>query len=335
MLLCIVCPFSHIFLKLYRSNDSTSQTLQPYPSKYSSIEKVNAGYTSSDQDADMLDLVQSNGNAVMLDVMKGYTPAPPPPSIPELAKQYINSGNECSFINFIKEQINEDAREEIFRKTKKQHRCMFWKQQRIGAVTASMLHKVARCKGTNDNNYIVQMIMGEATFTGNSATRYGNKHEPVAKKLYEKCLRINHKGVTITNSGLIVWKENPLIRASPDGIVSCKCCEKGIIEIKCPASIKYKHLTGEEIARDGTYHLELVNNQPKLKHSSPWYTQIQIQLGVSQYAWCDLVLFTKKPPHLTTERIYFDSEKFNMEVERALTFHTKFIMPRFFGLSYQ
>lgn len=136
----------------------------------------------------------------------------------------------------------------------------------------------------------------------------------------------------MVNSGLMIWDHNPLVRASPDGIVSCKCCGKGTLEIKCPASIQFKNLTGEEIARDGSYHLELRNDKPKLKISSTWYTQIQVHLGVSKFSWCDFVMFTQAPPHIFIERIVFDEEIFQREVDKALAFHEKFVMPRLFSI---
>ena len=33
----------------------------------------------------------------------------------------------------------------------------------------------------------------------------------------------------------------PHLGATPDGIVSCECCGKGLIEIKCPFSYKDQH----------------------------------------------------------------------------------------------
>lgn len=92
--------------------------------------------------------------------------------------------------------------------------------------------------------------MGKSTFAGNSDTKYGIKHEPVARKLYEKALKNSHKDARVVTSGLVIQEENPVVRASPDGIVSCKCCGKGLLEIKCPS--KYKFLSAEEIVRDGT-----------------------------------------------------------------------------------
>ncbi len=51
-----------------------------------------------------------------------------------------------------------------------------WKILRVGALTASILHKAARCKENDADNYIVKEIMGETTFFGNMATAYGHKH---------------------------------------------------------------------------------------------------------------------------------------------------------------
>ncbi|KAK3850181.1 hypothetical protein Pcinc_043097 [Petrolisthes cinctipes] len=57
---------------------------------YNPIAEVDPGYTSSDMEADMLEnVVLKYENPVILDVMKGYTPPLPPPSIPELVNKYV------------------------------------------------------------------------------------------------------------------------------------------------------------------------------------------------------------------------------------------------------
>ena len=73
--------------------------------------------------------------------------------------------------------------------------------------------------------------MGEATFCGNKATAYGHKNEIIARKLYEKYMKNHHKSFQVQSSGLVISKDIPFLRASPDGIISCKCCGKGILEI--------------------------------------------------------------------------------------------------------
>ncbi len=98
-------------------------------------------------------------------------------------------------------------------------------------------------------------IMGETTFLGNKATAYWHKHEPIARKLYEKSMKLN---INVKNSGLIISSDTPIRRASPDGVISCKCCGKGLLEIECPLS--KQAMTAEEIGREGRYHLQISND---------------------------------------------------------------------------
>lgn len=65
--------------------------------------------------------------------------------------------------------------------------------------------------------------MGENAFSETKATDYGRKHEGVARKLYEKAMKRKHKYFKVESSGLFINKNNPLLRASPDGVTSCVC----------------------------------------------------------------------------------------------------------------
>ena len=63
----------------------------------------------------------------------------------------------------------------------------------------------------------------------------------------------------------------------------------------------------EEACQDPQCHLYLdENSDVRLKVSSPWYVQIQGQMGVCQMPWCDFVFYTRKG--LIYEKIYFDPE---------------------------
>ena len=92
-------------------------------------------------------------------------------------------------------------------------------------------------------------------------------------------------------------------------------------------------MTGEEIARKGNYHLKLgENNEVQLKRTSQWYTQVQSQLAVTQYSWCDFVVFTQKEPHITVERIVYDEIYFENICQRALNFYDRFVLPELLHL---
>ncbi len=129
------------------------------------------------------------------------------------------------------------------------------------------------------------------------------------------------------NSGLIISSDIPIVRVSPDEEISCKCCGKGLLEIKCPYS--KQDMTAEEIAYEGKYHLQAGSDDKiHLKQTSPWYTQVQTQLGVAKFTWCDFVIFTKRRPYITVERICFDEDKFERELTRGLAFYDKFVLPK-------
>lgn len=87
-------------------------------------------------------------------------------------------------------------------------------------------------------------------------------------------------------------------------------------------------MSGREIALSNTYHVTIGENSTiELKTSSPWYTQVQTNLGVSGFAWCDFVMFTQKSPHLTVQRRYFDKAFFDYNAEIAMEFYNKFVLP--------
>ena len=57
--------------------------------------------------------------------------------------------------------------------------------------------------------------------------RWGCSHEQLAKAPWLYSL-------SITEAGLFVDYCEPYLGASPDGLVECKCCGKGVLEVKCP-----------------------------------------------------------------------------------------------------
>ncbi len=56
---------------------------------------------------------------------------------------------------------------------------------------------------------------------------------------YEEKLTPLHDNLEVKECGLFISVENPFIGASPDGVIECKCCGWGIIEIK--VSILSRH----------------------------------------------------------------------------------------------
>ena len=52
----------------------------------------------------------------------------------------------------------------------------------------------------------------------------------------------------MSESGLVLAEENPFIGASPDSNVDCSCCGSGLLEVKCPSSIKCEKPSHENLS---------------------------------------------------------------------------------------
>ncbi|XP_022099938.1 uncharacterized protein LOC110984252 [Acanthaster planci] len=112
----------------------------------------------------------------------------------------------------------------------------------------------------------------------------------------------------------------PFMGASPDGVASCSCHGKKLVEIKC--SYKHRGIPVKDIpTQDPSYHLETVHGQLQLKKSSGWYSQIQYQLGVTRMNQCDLVVYTLKG--ITSIPVMFVG---TLEKERRACVHSCFYM---------
>lgn len=82
--------------------------------------------------------------------------------------------------------------------------------------------------------HMKQCIYNTRSLNSVPACNWGIIHENSASEEFTKIVKLDHTNFTCKQIGLILMKENPYIGASPDGITSCDCCSKSIIEIKCP-----------------------------------------------------------------------------------------------------
>ena len=61
---------------------------------------------------------------------------------------------------------------------------------------------------------------------------WGCCHEKQARQVYEAQMQAKHENFLASDSGFHVNPKWPFLGASPDGLVTCDCCEGGICEIK-------------------------------------------------------------------------------------------------------
>ena len=104
---------------------------------------------------------------------------------------------------------------------------------------------------------------------------WGITNEEKAKLEYKLQARNCHRDLDIDNTGLHINPKFPHLGASPDGLLSCSCCGKGVLEIKCPFSVR------NSTPCNATY-LEPAESGDKLKRSHNYLYQVQGQLALKE-----------------------------------------------------
>ena len=97
-----------------------------------------------------------------------------------------------------------------------------------------------------------------------------------------------HQDFCCIKAGLIINLVYPHQGLHQMGFVSCSCCGGGLVETKCPYSVKDDH---PDILREKP---KSFLNSHGLVMTHKYYTQVQGQLLVSQKKYCDFVVWTQK-----------------------------------------
>ena len=214
--------------------------------------------------------------------------------------------------------ITQEECSEIERKTRGQVKNKLWKRARHGRLTSSNFGLVCkRKKETYDG--ALKTVMDYSKFE-NDYVKWGRNHEPAARRKYSVVTK-----QTVTTCGLFVNKDFPHLAASPDGIIQTGN-GNGLLEIKCP--YKWRDCTPEEAAKDPQFCCKLVNGNLKLKEKHSYYYQVQGQMAIAKFQWCDFVVWTLKGIHV--ERIKFDLKFWQDALKTLNKFYVKAVIPELF-----
>ncbi len=139
------------------------------------------------------------------------------------------------------------------------------------------------------NTYLSEIMQYNHTPLNVPSVFWGKSMEETARQAYTDLMVKNHQDFSVSSCGLVVRPSESHLGSSPDGMVRCTCCGKGLVEIKCP----YKY-------RDG------LDKSFNLKNSHPYYYQTQLQMFVSDVSYCDFVLWTRN--EVIVQRILKNAE---------------------------
>ena len=180
-----------------------------------------------------------------------------------------------------------------------QSSCLTWHEYRKGRVTASHFYDVCRHIDSNSQIYpksIINRIMQYSSNTDHvPALKWGRENEDRARNAYTTIMKSKHQDFNVRPCGLVVDPKFPFAGASPDGLVSCSCCEAIVLEIKCTFKYRNHSPIADEPLADSTFFLK--KDAAGLVHLSTrhkYYYQVQGQIALCNVEFCDFVCWTLK-----------------------------------------
>ena len=143
-----------------------------------------------------------------------------------------------------------------------------WYMHRKGRITASNFGAVCHTSITQPSHSLVEKITQKCSVPKVHPLVWGLENESKARKEYALLAKQHHRDFELKNTGLHINTKFPHLGATPDGLISCSCCGQGVLEIKCPFSIRnaspctaaymYLETTGSgRLKRSHDYHYQV------------------------------------------------------------------------------
>jgi len=99
-----------------------------------------------------------------------------------------------------------------------------------GRIAASKFRQACRTDANNPSRSLIKSIYypTESKFT-NSAVAWGLEKKNIAVADYIKRMEGSNKEFHFSKVGLMLNSQWSFLGASPDGLISCKCCGQGVL----------------------------------------------------------------------------------------------------------
>ena len=199
----------------------------------------------------------------------------------QLAAQCMTADELIKKMGLSAEQITALERETVGQANNK-----LWLEARKGRITASNFYRIftkietVKRKVDTDCEKLTMSFLKPTDISHLPQIAHGVKFEASAIKKACEQLGDNHQNITYKKCGLFLHSAKPYLGASPDGIITCSCCDSpALLEVKCP-SLPLESLS------------YLKND--RLKHKSNYYAQIQGQMMVTKILKTYFCVYTKE-----------------------------------------
>ena len=276
-----------------------------------------------EQEQFLMSLSSVSDSVVGLSTFKNYKksfiglgPSRNTKKLPKTLRTFYKHGNEKESPETIEEMtknaadnLKVSAEEVTFveESTRNQAASAIWHEQRAGRITSSTVHEVLRTSALHPAPSVLKKIcQPDMRQLKVPAIQWGNNNEEHAFLLYVNLytgagqkpdgipsgviMMTNpgpHEDCIISKSGLVICEEKPFLGVSPDGCVLCKCCGKGLLEIKCP--YKYRDSSLTDALKETDFYID---EKYRLKEKHKYYAQVQLQMYVCVADYVDFLVWT-------------------------------------------
>lgn len=198
--------------------------------------------------------------------------------------------------------LSPDEIKEVERNTRAQSDNLLWFEKRRYRITASVCGKILQ----RPTRATTREILYPKPFVFLPAPiLWGRKHEKAARKKYAD-VKTAEVGIVVRTKdcGLYVHPYHGWLAATPDAAVhfDSNAEPDGILEVKFPYTERENHPL--QSCTNPNFYATLCTGNLKLKREHNYYHQVQLQLAVTTFKWCDFCVYTTKG--IAIECIYPD-----------------------------
>ena len=204
--------------------------------------------------------------------------------------------------------------------TQLQSQSSVWFEHRKGRLTASKFRAICHTSISKPSESLISQVFQQNPSPQSAAIKWGVEKESTARAEYEELLKMRHSEFKVEITGLHINPHYPYLGASPDGLTNCTCCGDGILQIKCPYSVR------QSVPTDAPFLHTDIDGEYKLSTSHEYYYQVQGQLGVTGRLFADFVCWTPQGLHI--ERIMYDPKFFDDMELKLRQFFIQVLLPR-------
>ena len=243
----------------------------------------------------------------------------------ELEEVILEIAEDPVLVDITQKQLSTADIEAIEKATIGQSGNENWKLYRKGKITASNFHRVYTRVDTlktrgGDATKLVETLQGLNVPSENvTALKYGRNMEHIAKQKFVKMFEKKHKAAQCRECGLFIDEQHQFLGATPDLLLECACCGKGVLEIKCPYSIVNDIPSAENLP-----YLEMSGGSERLKENHAYFDQIQGQMAITKRNWCYFYVYTQKGQYI--EKIDFNLAYWEKIKSNLVWFYEKYVV---------